>query len=70
MTLPVSHLDWHFLKFKWGGQLYMYIVLPFGLTSVPRLLKPHVTLTGKTAPSVCQLFFFLGTGTTNTPIRT
>ena len=55
MTLPVSHLYCHFLKFKWGGQLYMYIVLPFGLTSAPRLLNlmPHrpVKLTHQ-----CQLF--------------
>ena len=37
LTLPVSHLYWHFLKFKWHGQLYMYIIFPFGLTSAPRL---------------------------------
>ena len=33
-----------FLKFKWRNQVYMYVVLPFGISSAPRkftkLLKP------------------------------
>ena len=33
-----------FLKFTWNGKIYMYVVLPFGLSSAPRkftkLLKP------------------------------
>ena len=37
LTLPVSQLFWKFLKFRWRGDLYMYVVLPFGLTSAPRL---------------------------------
>ena len=47
LTSPVSRLYWHFLKFKWHGQLCMYVVLPFGLISAPRLftkvLKSLVT---------------------------
>ena len=39
LTLPVSPLFWSYLKFKWHGELFMYIVLPFSLTSAPRLLK-------------------------------
>ena len=43
-TVPI-HPDFQkYLKFKWRGVLYMYVVMPFGLASAPRiftkLLKP------------------------------
>ena len=37
LTLLVSPLFWKFLKFCWHGELYMYIVLLFGLTSAPKI---------------------------------
>ena len=37
LTLPVNSKYWKYLKFRWRGQLYIYIVLPFGLTSAPRI---------------------------------
>ena len=46
LTIPVFRAHQKFLKFSWLGKLYMYVVLPFGLTSAPRLftkiLKPLV----------------------------
>ena len=37
-----------YVKFIWNGQVYMYVVLPFGLSSAPRkfmkLLKPILAL--------------------------
>ena len=42
--------DSQYLKFFWKGQLYMYLVIPFGLTSAPHLftkfLKPTLAHLG------------------------
>ena len=43
-SVPICSHDQKFLKFKWNGKLYKYIVLPNGLACAPRfffkLLKP------------------------------
>ena len=44
LGVPICAMHCQFLKFKWNGQIYMYILLPFGLAAAPRkftrLLKP------------------------------
>lgn len=44
LTVPVHPDDQHFLQFSWGGELYQFVAMPFGLASAPRvftkLLKP------------------------------
>ena len=44
LTVPISGSHVKFLKFRWRGQVFMYVVLPFGISSAPRkftkLLKP------------------------------
>ena len=51
LTLTIALIHQKFLKFVWKGQVYMYIVLPFGLTSAPRLftkiLKPIISFLRK-----------------------
>ena len=47
LVVPIAGYHVKFLKFHWRGKWYMYIVLPFGLSSSPRkftkLLKPVLT---------------------------
>ena len=44
LTVSISGHHVKFLKFWWRGQTFMYVVLPFGISSAPRkftnLLKP------------------------------
>ena len=44
LTVAISGHHVRFLKFQWQGHIFMYIVLPFGISSAPRkftkLLKP------------------------------
>ena len=44
LTVPIAPAHYKFLKFTWKGQVYMYVVMPFGISSAPRkftkLLKP------------------------------
>ena len=44
LTVPVAPEHWKILKFSWRGIIYMYMVLPFGISSAPRkftkVLKP------------------------------
>ena len=44
LTVGIAGIHVRFLKFKWRNQVYMYVVLPFGISSAPRkftkLLKP------------------------------
>ena len=44
LVIPIARSYVKFLKYIWNGQVYMYVVLPFGLLSAPRkltkLLKP------------------------------
>ena len=44
LTVSIAGIHVKFLKFQWQGQLFMYVVLPFGIASAPRqftkLLKP------------------------------
>ena len=51
LTLAIALKHRKFLKFTWRGKIYMYIVLPFGLTSAPRIftkiLKPLLGLLRK-----------------------
>ena len=46
LTVPVKFAHQIFLKFTFQGQIYMYIVLPFGYTQAPRIftkiIKPIV----------------------------
>ena len=36
-TLPIHQVDRKYLRFRWGGKLYQFRVLPFGLSSAPRV---------------------------------
>ena len=36
-TLPIHQADRKYLRFRWGGKLYQFGVLPFGLSSAPRV---------------------------------
>ena len=51
LTVGISRKHVKFLKFTWQGKTYMYIVLPFGISSAPRkftkLLKPILALLQK-----------------------
>ena len=44
LTIAINKFHVKFLKFQWAGKTYMYIVLPFGISSAPRkftkVLKP------------------------------
>ena len=44
LVIPIAGSYMKFLKFIWNGQIYMYVVLPFGLSSASikfmKLLKP------------------------------
>ena len=44
LTISIAGVHVRFLKFKWRDKTYMYIVLPFGISSAPRkftkVLKP------------------------------
>ena len=48
LSVLISTLFSHFLKFEWKGQLFKFIAMPFGLTEVPRkftkLLKPPLSV--------------------------
>ena len=51
LTVAINGIHVKFLKFKWQGKIYMYIVLPFGISSAPRkftkLLKPILSFLRK-----------------------
>ena len=36
-TLPIHQRDQKYLRFRWRGKLYQFLVLPFGLSSAPRV---------------------------------
>ena len=48
LTISISGQHVKFLKFTWQGKTYMYVVLPFGISSAPRkftkVLKPILAL--------------------------
>ena len=48
LSVLISMLFSHFLKFKWKGQLFKFMTMPFGLTEAPRkftkLLKPPLSV--------------------------
>ena len=48
LVVPIAGIHVKFLEFMWQGKTYMYVVLPFGLSSAPRkftkLLKPILAM--------------------------
>ena len=37
LVIPIARWHWRFLKFRWKGKIYCYLVLPFGLPCSPRV---------------------------------
>ena len=37
LVIPIAKWHWRFLKFRWRGKIYCYLVLPFGLACAPRV---------------------------------
>ena len=45
LVVPISKWHWKFLKFRWKGKIYCYLVLPFGLACSPRVFTKITKIT-------------------------
>ena len=58
-SVPIAETDRKFLRFQWGGHLYQFQCLPFGLSSAPRtftkILKPVMALLR--CNGICSIVF-------------